>query len=108
MQNPMTYRNFSGKSGAIYLFGQANPNDPTTFPMQGGVFIFAKDQPNDIDIIYVGEADSIYGEITKTTLWNTAKSQYWADLIFGRPRPDPLARKAEAQDLIAQWQPPMT
>jgi hypothetical protein len=107
MQNPMTFRNFSGKSGATYLFGQANPNDPTTLPMQGGMFIFAKDKSNDIDIIYIGEADSIYGEIINTTLWNTAKLQYGADLIFGRPRPDPLARAAEARDLIAQWTPPM-
>jgi hypothetical protein len=41
------------------------------------------------------------------TLWNTAKSQYHADLIFCRPRPDPLASLAEARDLIAQWTPPM-
>jgi hypothetical protein len=105
MQNKTAYRLFQGKSGRAYTYGYIDPN--AVLPFGAGNYIVAKDKGNDIDIIYVGEANSIYGEFINTMLWTNAKAAYGADLIFGHPHLDPAARDSEKRDLVDQWNPPM-
>jgi hypothetical protein len=107
MQKKNALRHFSGASGRPYLYGQLDPNNLSLLTFAAGNFIFAKDKGDDMDILYVGESASIYGEIVNTTIWTSAKARYGADLIFCHPANDPAARDTEKRDLAEQWRPPM-
>lgn len=107
MQNRNALRWFSGASGRIYTYGQLDANNLSLLTFSAGNFIFARDNGSDMEIVCVGEAESIYGILTNTTAWLTAKARFGADLIFCHPAGDPAARDAEKRDLIKQWQPQM-
>lgn len=105
MKDPTAFRHFSGKSGKPYIFGRVYMGDDNPMLMAAGNFIFAVETPEGMDIIYVGEAESLFRGIE--SLWNTAKVRWGTDLIFGHRHSDPAARMAERDDLLAQWHPPM-
>jgi hypothetical protein len=107
MQNKNAQRLFSGVSGQPYQYAQIDTNNPSPLILMAGNFIFAKDKGDDMDIIYIGESESIYEVLTATRLWHTAQSAFGADLLFGHPGIDPAARDAEKRDLVDQWRPPM-
>jgi hypothetical protein len=107
----MTGYPFQGASGQYYDFALVQL---PAVPMLSGIFIFAEmvqRNPNwagfEPETIYIGEAESIYREITTTTLWNIARASHGATLIYVRPRPNAETRRKERDDLVARYRPPM-
>jgi hypothetical protein len=108
MQSMGSMRAFSGLSGRTYLYTEVDPNNVGPLLLAAGNFIFGRSNGTDIDIVCIGESNSVYGTMINTTIWLQAKSQHGADLLFTHLAADPAARDAEKQDLIGQWKPPLT
>jgi hypothetical protein len=99
---------FDGVSGRRYLFGRTNPNSISPLTLAHGVYILGREEADGgITPIYIGEADSIYSEITTTTKWNEAKLHHSANAIFCWLLKDPIQRATAKQDLVGQHHPPL-
>jgi len=98
---------FQGATGRPYDYLPINTENPGAIPMSGGLFIFAESTLREPRVVYVGEADSIYGTIINTTLWNIARRDHRADSIYVHLLKDQKARRAEQTDLVARYQPTM-
>ena len=99
---------FSGASGRAYIYGEIDPETvmAPAWPLPAGNFILVPKIKNEIDILYVGEAEDVWQTITQTPLWAYAKAR-GANFIYAHASNDPLARAAEKLDLVVQWKPPM-
>jgi hypothetical protein len=98
---------FDGASGRRYLFTRLNPNALSPIVLAHGVYILGRDDAGAITPLYIGEADSVYAEITGTTKWNEAKLRHGADAMFFWLLKDPVARAEAKHDLVAQHHPPL-
>src|SRR5690242_19748299 len=97
---------FQGASGRHYNYGVVNTENNQIPTLGPGNFILARSgyapEP-----IYIGEADSVYGILTRTNLWELANIKYGANVLYVHLNPDQPARTAEWGDLVAKWNPPM-
>ena len=98
---------FEGASRQYYNFAYADLSGAAGLPASPGVIIFARASTSGPAPVYIGVADRIYGFITSNMLWGNAKSKYAADCLYYHIQGDPQRRLAEAEDLVAHYQPPM-
>ena len=88
-----------------YHYGRLNPE--IEIPgFIGGNFILARDGTPP-EVIYVGQAASIYQALTETQLWPRAKAEFGADAIYMHRELDERKRMAEQADIAQRHQPPM-
>jgi len=98
---------FQGASGRHYDYVLVSTENAGAIPLQAGNYILAQSTSGGPVAIYIGHADSIRNEITATTVWNTARLDYKANLIYIHPQLNKQAREAERGDLVARLHPPM-
>jgi hypothetical protein len=99
-----------GASGRHYDYLAADPANlaKSHLWLAGGNFIFVSwIGPTEARLVYVGEAESIHAMLTQTTLWQRAQQEYGATAMYARPNGTEANRKAEVQDVVAEYAPPM-
>jgi hypothetical protein len=98
---------FDGASGRRYLFSRLSPDNISALALAHGVYILGREDSDGITPIYIGEAESVYGEIINTTKWNEAKLDHHANSMFFWLLKDPVSRAEAKRDLVENFHPPL-
>lgn len=93
---------FTGASGSTYRYfaeerGRLSPS--------GGNFIYARETPEGLSVIYVGEAENLL--VMAHDRWAEAQARFGATHAFIRLNVTAAIRRRERQDLIDAYDPPM-
>lgn len=93
----------AGQSGATYRYKTLDDLRPV--PPGGANFVYVKFDKAAPVIVYAGETDSLHRSVFET--WDEAQKGYGATEIFARLNITGLVRRAEHDDIVAGYQPPM-
>ena len=100
---------FRGASNKKYAFALLDITEAWQAPRQAAVYIFASGTAVDPFPVFITETPNLRKALNDRSLWDAAQEAYGATLLYFRcePKSDAAARKAEADDLIARYRPPM-
>ncbi|UTP41150.1 hypothetical protein M9M90_08215 [Phenylobacterium sp. LH3H17] len=94
-----------GKSGNRYRY--TTLEEDRILPPAGANYIIAKPGSQGVDILYVGETDSLARTVWRDQLAR-AKDTYGSEVdVLTRLNVRSAVRMAEREDLIEEYQPPM-
>lgn len=93
---------FMGASGAAYRYFERSGD---RLSPSGGNYIFARETPDGLSVIYIGEAENLMTLADEH--WPQAKAAFGATHAFVRLNVTASVRRQECQDLIAAYNPPM-
>jgi len=93
---------FIGASGTAYRYFT---RDGDRLSPSGGNYIFARETPDGLSVIYVSEAENLMTLADEH--WPEAKARYGATHAFVRLNVTASVRRQERQDLIDAYAPPM-
>jgi uncharacterized protein related to proFAR isomerase len=94
----------AGKSGARYRY---TPLEEERFlPPAGANFVIAELTPEGANIVYAGETDNLANQTWRAALEAARKTHAQAKVLT-RLNVTYAVRKAEQDDLVEQYQPPM-
>jgi len=94
---------FQGQSGQSYRYlplEVAGPLSPT-----GANYLFVKAKPGEQQIVYAGETECLHRGVHEG--WDKARKTHGANTIYVRLNVTRSVRRAELEDIVAQYQPPM-
>ena len=103
----MSLCSFEGASGRYYDYSVLDFKNRAAFPIGGGNFVFTRHSGRGIEVVCVGETDSMWSFFVSTRLWQTAKREYGATTPYIHSNPDQGARKMESLDIVQKYRPPM-
>lgn len=93
---------FIGASGAAYRYVARGAQ---RLSPSGGNYVFARDTPNGLEVVYVGEVESLMTLADER--WPEAQARFGATHAFVRLNVTASVRRHERQDLIGAYAPPM-
>ena len=93
---------FIGASGTAYRYFT---RDGDRLSPSGGNYIFARETPDGLSVIYVSEAENLMTLADEH--WPEAKARYGATHAFVRLNVTASVRRREREDLISAYNPPM-
>lgn len=94
----------AGKSGARYRY---TPLEEERFlPPAGANFVIAEVTADGANIVYAGETDNLANQTWRTAL-EAARKTHADAKVLTRLNVTYAVRKAEQDDLVEQYQPPM-
>ena len=93
---------FVGASGVTYRYAA---RDGQRLSPSGGNYIFARETPEGMAVIYVGEAENLAA--LADDRWPDAQNHFGATHAFVRLNVAAAVRRHELQDLIGAYAPPM-
>lgn len=93
---------FAGKSGQTYRYTLLEGQ--TIWP-SGGNFIYVKTTKQGPQVIFVDETESLFRGLRDR--WEEARAEHGATDIFLRLNVTGAVRRAERDDIVANYQPPM-
>ncbi|HYM17955.1 MAG TPA: hypothetical protein VEU06_05280 [Micropepsaceae bacterium] len=103
----MSLFSFEGASGRSYDYVSLNLKSREAFPMGGGNYVFTRPSGSDVEIVFAGEADSLWSVFVSTMLWDIAKKRHGATGACVHLNGDSRARRLERTDIINRHCPPM-
>lgn len=93
---------FVGASGATYRYFA---RDGQRLSPSGGNFIFARETPDGMVVVYAGETESLASRADER--WTEAQTRFGATHAFVRLNVTAAIRRQELADLVAAYAPPM-
>lgn len=93
---------FIGASGVAYRYVA---REGQRVSPSGGNFVFVRETPEGMAVIYVGEAESL--SALDEAPWAEAQSRFGATHAFVRLNVTAAIRRSERNDLLAAYDPPL-
>ncbi len=93
---------FIGASGVTYRYAS---RDGQRLSPSGGNFIFARETPEGMAVVYVGEAENLAALADER--WGEAQTHFGATHAFVRLNVAASVRRHELQDLVSAYAPAM-
>ena len=93
---------FTGASGATYRYAA---RDGQRLSPSGGNFIFARETPDGMVVVFAGEAENLLTLADER--WGEAQTKFGATHAFVRLNVAASVRRQECQDLVKAYDPPM-
>ena len=102
----MSLCSFEGASGRHYDYAPLDFKNRAAFPLGGGNYVFTRISGGQLEVLCVGETDSMWS-VFVSTVWDVAKKRFGATMPYIHPNSDQRDRQLESMDIAGRYQPPM-